>query len=106
MSESKLHIVVCVRATLPVSMRVKAPAAPLITMSNCSSAGCNQGGGGWVCWFSFLTSAKNPISILKSLFYLGVFFVFPQLECSLRKLSVQLRGSIMHTNTDMQAIRH
>lgn len=59
-SESKLHIVVCVQATLPVSMRVKAPAAPLITMSNRSSAGRNQGGGGWVCWLSFLTSAKTP----------------------------------------------
>lgn len=50
--------------------------------------------------------SQDPVSVSHSVFYLGMFFVFSQLERSLSKLSVRLRGSIMHTNTDMWAIRH
>lgn len=88
-------------------MRVKAPAAPLITMSNCGSAGSNQRGGGWVHWLSLsLLQPKKTVSISISALTWVCFFVFPQLEHSLWKLSVRLRGSIMHTNTDMQPFRH
>lgn len=87
-------------------MRVTAPAAPLITMSNGSSAGCNQGGWRMGVPVVFPRFSQDPISISNSVFYLGVFFVFPQLECSLWKLSVRLRGSIMHTNKDVWAFRH
>lgn len=36
----------------------------------------------------------------------GCVLCLPQLECSLWKLSVRLRGSIMHSKTDTRAFRH
>lgn len=94
----KLHIAMCVQASLPVSMRAETPAAPLITMANCSSAWRNHGG-------RCLLLAKSPPSFW-NLPFIWVFFVSAQLERSLWKLYVRLRESPTHTNADTQTIRH
>lgn len=106
MSERELHIVLCAQVSIAVSMRVKAPAAPLITTSNSNSAGCNQDIAGWVGWWSFLASAQTPSRFQKLSFTWVCSLSFHSLNALFENcLTVRLRATLC-IQTNMQAFRH